>query len=457
MTTLIANGTVVNATGQARADVLIEGERVRAVGTQYLGPADRVIDASAKLVLPGGVDVHTHLDMPFGDIRTADDFESGTIAALCGGTTTIVDYAVQERGGSLRQALDAWMARAAGKAVADYGFHMSIADLRPDVETEMDEMVRAGVTSFKVFMAYPDRLMLNDGEIFRVLQRAAAIGGLVCLHAENGHVIDVLIRQALAAGRSGPEQHPLTRPPLVEAEAVHRGIALAELAGAPLYVVHLSSSGALEEVSAARRRGLPVIAETCPQYLVLSDEAYAAPGFDGARFVMSPPLRPKGSQDALWHGLASGDLQVVGSDHCPFLLAEKARGRDDFSKIPNGAPGIEPRINLVYDGGVASGRLSLERCVDALATAPARIFGLYPRKGVIAEGSDADLVVFDPAGETTISAATHHMRVDYNPYEGRTVRGAIDLVLSRGEVVVDAGRYVGAPGRGRFLKRPLRK
>jgi dihydropyrimidinase len=311
------------------------------------------------------------------------------------------------------------------------------------------------VPSFKLFMAYPDRLMLDDGEIFRVLRRTAACGGLVCLHAENGSVIDVLVQEALAAGHTAPRFHTLTRPPAVEAEAVHRGICLARLAGAPLYIVHLSSAEALEEVSAARQRGDRVLAETCPQYLLLSadDGPDESDVFDGGRTVMSPPLRDRAAQNALWSGLARGDLQVVATDHCPFLLEHKARGRDDFSRIPNGAPGIEHRMALIFDAGVRSGRLPVERFVEVTAAAPARIFGLYPRKGVVAEGSDADLVVFDPSGTTTVSAATHHMRVDYNLYEGRTLSGAVEMVMARGEVIVESGRFVGPAGGGRFLKR----
>jgi dihydropyrimidinase len=456
MRTLLRHGTIVNADGQRRADVLVDGERIAAIGVDLADRADRAdreIDATGRLLLPGGVDVHTHLDMPFGDIRTADDFASGTIAAACGGTTTVVDYAIQERGGSLREALDQWRARAAGQAVIDFGFHVCIVDLRADVEAEMATLVAEGVTSFKLFMAYPGRLMLNDDEIIRVLRRAAGVGGLVCLHAENGRVIDALVREALAAGHAEPLFHARTRPPLVEAEAVRRGIALAEAAGAPLYIVHLSSALALTEVAAARERGLDILVETCPQYLLLTDAAYRAVPFEAAKFVMSPPLRTPGDQDALWAGLERGDIQVVATDHCPFTTADKARGLGDFSRIPNGAPGIEHRMALLYDAGVAGGWLSLERFVDVTAAAPARIFGLAPRKGAIAVGADADIVVFDPAGTTAISAASHHMRVDYNPYEGRTLGGAVDRVLARGEVVVSGGRYIGTPGRGQFLKR----
>ena len=455
MRTLIRHGTIVNADGRREADVLVAGEQVAAIGEGLREHADLVIDAAGRLVLPGGVDVHTHLDMPLGDIRTADDFESGTLAAACGGTTTVIDYATQARGGTLREALDAWMRRAAGRAVVDFGFHMCIADLRPEVEAEIDAMVAAGVPSFKLFMAYPDRLMLNDGEIFRILRRTAACGGLVCLHAENGPVIDVLVRDALAAGHTSPRFHTLTRPPLLEAEAVHRGIVLARLAGSPLYIVHLSSAEALHEVSEARQSGDRVMAETCPQYLLLSADEPAADGdpLDDGRTVMSPPLRARHAQEALWDGLSRGDLQVVATDHCPFLLRDKARGRGDFSKIPNGAPGIEHRLTLLYDAGVAARRISLERFVEITAAAPARIFGLSPRKGAIAEGADADLVVFDPAGTTRVSAATHHMRVDYNLYEGRTLAGAIETEMARGEVIVERGAFVGAPGRGRFLRR----
>lgn len=453
MKTLIRNGTLVTASSRTRADILIRGERIAAIGGGLAEPADLVIDAAGKLVLPGGVDVHTHLDMPLGGgLRTADDFESGTRAAACGGTTTVVDYATQSRGQSLREALDAWMARAEGRAVIDFGFHMSISELTPEVETEMDEMVAAGVPSFKVFMAYPGRLMLDDGAIFRVLRRTAANGGLVCLHAENGHVIDVLVADALAAGHTAPAYHALTRPALLEAEAVARGIALAELARARLYVVHLSSKQALEVVRAARQRGARIHAETCPQYLFLSDACYQGEAIEASKYVMSPPLRSADAQAALWSGLSVGELDVVGTDHCPFRLEDKARGKDDFSRIPNGAPGIEPRMLLMYQAA-CEGRLSLERVVEVTATAPARLFGLSPRKGTIEEGADADLLLLDPSASTVVSASRHHMRVDYNPYEGRRLAGGIEMVLSRGEVIVTGGRFVGQSGRGRFLPR----
>jgi len=457
MRTLIRHGTVVNADGSLAADVLIEGEKVVQVGPRLAADADRTYDATGRYVIPGGVDVHTHLDMPFGDTTSADDFESGTIAAAFGGTTTIVDFAVQDPGGTLRHALETWKRKAEGKAAIDYGFHAIVTDLTERVEQEMDELVGEGVTSFKLFLAYPGRLMVDDATIFRALLRTTRNGGMVLVHAENGGVIEVLTKRALAEGRNEPRQHALTRPARAEAEAVHRAIALAEMAGAPVYIVHVSAAEAVEEVAAARSRGLPVFAETCPQYLFLSDECYEEPGFDGAKYVMSPPLRDRRAQERLWRGLASDELQVVATDHCPFRMRDqKTLGRDDFTKIPGGVPGIETRLSLLFDGAVGGGRFDVRRFVAVTAANPARIFGLHPRKGVIAPGSDADIVVFDADRQLTLSAATLHMRVDYSPYEGRVVRGVPELVLSRGRPVVERGRFVGRPGAGRFLCRSPR-
>jgi dihydropyrimidinase len=457
--TVIRGGTVVTATDQYRGDVLIEDEKIAAVtnGGQNpfsSGTPDRTIDATGRFVIPGGIDVHTHLDMPFGGTTSADDFESGTTAAAHGGTTSVVDFAIQYRGQTLRHALDAWMAKADGKAAIDYGFHMIVTELTDSVEREMDALVREGVTSFKLFMAYPGVFMLDDASIFRALLRTRENGGTICMHAENGGVIDVLVKKALAEGKTAPKYHALTRPARAEAEATHRAIALAEMAGVPIYVVHLSAAEALEMVTAARDRGLPAYAETCPQYLFLSYENYEEPGFAGAKYVMSPPLRPKETQEKLWRGLAGGDLQAVSTDHCPFCMKEqKELGRDDFSKIPNGAPGIETRMSLVFDGGVRTGKISMNRYVELTSTSPAKIFGLFPRKGTIAPGSDADVVVFDPAKKQTLSAKTLHMKVDYNPYEGREVTGAAETVLSRGRVIVENGKFVGRAGAGSFLKR----
>ncbi len=457
MRTLIRGGTVATAAGIFPADVLIEGETIARVGAGLGAEAQRVFDARGKYVLPGGIDVHTHLDMPLGEIVTADDFESGTVAAAHGGTTTVVDFAVQTPGQPLREAWETWMRKAEGKAAVDYGFHLIVTDLPPARLVEMDVLVAEGVTTFKLFMAYPGRLMVDDATIYRALRRAAGNGGLVLMHAENGGVIEELVRRALAEGKTAPRWHAATRPAAAEAEAVHRSIALAELAGAPVYIVHVSCAEAVEEIAAARGRGARVLGETCPQYLFLSEERYDAPGFEGAKYVMSPPLRPRPGQERLWRALAAGELQVVATDHCPFRMRDqKSLGRGDFSRIPGGAPGIETRMSLLLDGGVRAGRISLERFVEVTATAPARIFGLHPRKGVIAPGSDADLVVWDLDREHTWSAATHHMRVDYNPYEGMVVRGVPELVLSRGSPVVEGGRFVGRPGAGRFLKRAPR-
>jgi dihydropyrimidinase len=459
MRTLIKNGTIVTAVDQYRGDVLVDGEKIAVIGTTLeiaSETVDAVIDAAGKYVLPGGIDVHTHLDMPFGGATSADDFETGTIAAAHGGTTSVVDFAIQYKGQTLHHAWETWMKKAERKAVIDYGFHMIMTDLNDGTEAEMDALVNQGVTSFKLFMAYRGVFMLDDASIFKALLRTGNNGGTICMHAENGDVIDVLVQRALAEGKTAPKYHALTRPVRAEAEATHRAIALAEIAGVPIYIVHLSSAEALEMVTDARDRGLPAFAETCPQYLFLSYDDYEEPDFGGAKYVMSPPLRDKAKQDRLWRGLAFNDLQCISTDHCPFCLKEKRLGEHDFSKIPNGAPGIETRMSLVYDGGVRPGRISLNRFVELTSTSPAKIFGLFPRKGTIAPGSDADIVVFDPNRVITLAASTLHMNVDYNPYEGRQVTGATDTVLSRGRLVIEDGTFVGRPGRGSFLKRAPR-
>jgi dihydropyrimidinase len=459
--TLIKNGTVVTAVDQYKGDVLVEGETITAVATSLANfshiQADTVIDATGKYVLPGGIDVHTHLDMPFGGATSADDFESGTIAAACGGTTSIVDFAIQYKGQTLHHAWETWMKKAEGKAVIDYGFHMIMTDFNDQVEQEMDALVRQGVTSFKLFMAYRGIFMLDDASIFKALLRTGQNGGTICMHAENGDVIDVLVQRALAKGHTAPKYHALTRPARAEAEATHRAIALAEIADVPIYIVHLSAAEALEMVTEARDRGLQAYAETCPQYLFLSYDNYEEPDFGGSKYVMSPPLRDRAKQDELWRGLAFNDLQCISTDHCPFCMKEKRLGENDFSKIPNGAPGVETRMSLVYDGGVRPGRISLNRFVELTSTSPAKIFGLFPKKGTIAPGSDADIVVFDPNRTITLSAKTLHMKVDYNPYEGRQVTGATDTVLSRGRIVVENGAPVARPGTGSFLKRATRR
>ena len=453
--TIIKNGSVVTATDTYRADVAIANGKIAAIGSDLpLENASKVLDATDRLVLPGGIDVHTHLDMPFGGTTSADDFETGTRAAAFGGTTTLIDFAIQYKGQQLRQAFDTWMSKASSKAVCDYAFHCIVTDVSGGQLGEMNDLVHEGVTSFKLFMAYPGVFMLDDGSIFKALQTTSKNGGLVCMHAENGSAIDVIVQQALAEGKRAPKYHALTRPTTAEAEATARAIALAEMAGAPIYIVHLSCNDALEKVREARDRGLPVYAETCPQYLYLSLENMEAPGFEGAKYVFTPPLREKWNQEKLWNGLKRDHLQVVSTDHCPFCFKEqKELGRDDFTKIPNGGPGVEHRMSLIYSGGVAGGRFSANRFVELVSTTPAKLFGLYPHKGTIAVGSDADLVIFDPKRKHTISAKTHHMRVDYSMFEGIEVTGMPDAVLSRGNVVVEGDKFFGRAGQGQFLRR----
>lgn len=462
MKTLITGGIVVTATDAYKADVLVDGEKIAAIGADLKAGGAKKIDASRKYVIPGGIDVHTHMELPFGGTFASDDFHTGTVAAAFGGTTSIVDFAVQDFGQPLAKARDAWLAKARGMAVIDYGLHVIVRDVSDKVLKEMAAMVGEGVSSFKLFMAYPGVFMVDDAAIFKALVRSAEVGALICMHAENGGVIDVLVKKALAAKHVEPKWHALTRPPEAEGEATGRAYKLAEMAGGvPLYVVHLSAAQALEQVKLFRDRGLPAYAETCPQYLFLSYDSYEEPGFDGAKYVMSPPLRPKWHQDELWRGLAKNDLQVVSTDHCPFCMKEgyqglpkqKELGKSDFSKIPNGAPGVETRMVLLYDGGVVAGRISLNRWIELCSTTPAKIMGMFPKKGTIAVGSDADIVVWDPKATQTLSAKTHHMRVDYSPYEGRKVKGKVVTVLSRGEVIVDGGAFVGKKGRGRFIKR----
>ena len=457
-TVLIQSGTIVNADATMKADLLIEGAVIKEIRAGIpASSADRVVDASGLLLLPGGVDAHTHLDMPFGGTQSADDFLTGTRAAAIGGTTTIVDFAVQARGTRMRTALDTWWKKAEGKACIDYGLHMIVTDL-PDAGLEdMDDLVREGVASFKLFMAYPNVLMVDDATIFKALRQTAKNGALICMHAENGSVIDVIVQQALAEGKTAPIYHALTRPTQAEAEAVHRSIAMAEMAGVPVYIVHLSSEDALNQVREARDRGLPAFAETCPQYLLLALEDVADKGWEGAKYVFTPPLRERKNQAKLWDGLRRDNLQVVSTDHCPFCFADqKALGEDDFTKIPNGGPGIENRLQLLHHHGVGQGNFSINRFVELVSTAPARIFGMYPKKGVLAVGSDADLVLWDPNEEHTISAATHHMRVDYSMFEGFRVRGNARDVYSRGELIVSGGKFIGRPGRGNYLRREAR-
>jgi dihydropyrimidinase len=456
MRTLITNGTIVTAEGSQAADVLIDGETIVAIGAGLAGAgmtADETIDANGKYVIPGAIDVHTHMELPFGGTFAKDTFESGTRAAAFGGTTTVVDFAVQSRGASLREGLDAWHAKAEGNAVADYGFHMIMSDVSDGTLAEMDQLVAEGVPDFKLFTAYPGVFYSDDGAIFRAMQRTAKNGGLIMMHAENGMAIDVVAEQTVAAGTTDPIGHGLARKAVFEGEATNRVIRLAEAAEVPVYIVHLSAREALEAVRDARDRGAAAFAETCPQYLFLSLDDLGN-GFEGAKYVCSPPLRTKDHWDDLWKGLVKDDLQVVSTDHCPFdFEGQKELGRGDFRKIPNGLPGVEDRVDLLHDGGVVGGRISRERWVELISTAPAKLFGMYPRKGSVTVGADADLVIYDPERKRTISARTHHMDVDYSCYEGRTVQGASDVVLSRGSVIVRDGQFTGRKGHGRFIKR----
>ncbi len=455
MSTLIKNGRIVTAEQDYIADIYIEKDKITTIGSHLKIDADNVYDAKGKYVIPGGVDVHTHLDMPFGGTTSCDDFETGTRAAAFGGTTCLVDFAIQSKGMKMREALDVWWKKAENKATTDYGLHMIVTDL-PDAHLEdMNDMVKEGVASFKLFMAYPGVLMVDDATIFKAMKQTAQNGALVCMHAENGSVIDTIVQRTLAEGKTAPIYHALTRPTTAEGEAVNRAIALSEMAGAPVYIVHLSSNDALEKVSEARDRGLPVYAETCPQYLFLSiEENMNKPGFEDAKYVFTPPLREKWHQDKLWAGLRKNTLQVVSTDHCPFCYKEqKELGKGDFTKIPNGGPGVEHRLQLLYSGGVAEKRISLNRWVELCSTTPAKMFGLYPRKGTIAVGSDADIVIWDPEKEYTISAHTHHMCTDYSMFEGKKIKGNAETVFSRGEVIVKDNKFLGKPGRGQFVKR----
>ncbi len=457
MRTLITNGTIVTADGSYPADVLIDGEAIAAIGTGLAGMAevDETLDAAGKYVIPGGIDVHTHMELPFGGTAAKDTFETGTRAAAFGGTTSIVDFAVQSRGRSLREGLDTWHAKAEGNAVLDYGFHMIMSDVNDDSLKEMDTLVAEGVPDFKLFTAYPGVFFSDDGAIFRAMQQTGKNGGLIMMHAENGLAIDVIAADTVAAGITDPIGHGLARYSVLEGEATNRVIRLAQAAQVPVYIVHLSAREALNAVRMARDEGLPAFAETCPQYLFLSIDDMGG-GFNGAKFVCSPPLRSEDHQPELWRGLLKDDLQVVSTDHCPFdFHGQKDLGKGDFRKVPNGLPGVEDRMDLLHDGGVVGGKITKERWVEITSTAPAKLFGMYPRKGTVSVGADADLVIYDPNRKRTISAKTHHMDVDYSCYEGRTVQGASDIVLSRGSVVVRGGEFTGRKGHGKFLRRGL--
>jgi dihydropyrimidinase len=461
---LITGGQVLSATGAQDYDVLIDGDEIAALGTpgyfENVKPTcDRVIDATGKYVIPGGVDVHTHMELPFGGTNASDTFETGTIAAAFGGTTSIVDFAVQRTGEDVHDGLAAWHEKADGNCAIDYGFHQIVGGVDDAALKAMSDLTNnEGVTSFKLFMAYPGVFYSDDGQILRAMQTAADLGATIMMHAENGPAIDVLVAQALERGETDPRYHSLTRPVEMEEEATHRAIMLAKVAKSPLYIVHVSAREAIETIARARGMGANVFAETCPQYLYLSlEEHLSKPGFEGAAYVCSTPLRSRaeGHQDSLWQALRTNDVSVVSTDHCPFCMKDqKELGLGNFSKIPNGIGGVEHRMDLLYQG-VVTGEITLSRWVEVASTTPARMFGLYPRKGVIAPGSDADIVIYDPKGTTDISVKTHHMNMDHSAYEGMHIDGRVETVLSRGRIVVENNTFTGTVGHGKFLRRGL--
>lgn len=457
MTLLIKNGRIITDSEDYISDIFIENGKIKTIFSQISSPADKIIDASEKYVIPGGIDAHTHLDMPLMNTFSSDNFESGTIAAAYGGTTTIIDFPTQSRGTFPQAALEQWFKKAEGKACIDYGFHMILTDTTRLEMEDMNGLINAGVTSFKLFLAYPGTLMLDDQSIYELMRASKELGTLICMHAENGQVIDSLIRDALQEGKTAPVFHALTRPAILEGEAINRSIVLAQTAGCPLYLVHVSTAEGIRLISEAHSQGLQIFAETCPQYLFLSlDDMIDSRGFDPAKYVFTPPLREKKHQEKLWEGIDNNHIQVVATDHCPFNLSgQKDFGKNDFTQIPNGAPGIENRLHLMYEFGVVKRKMSLKRWVELCATRPAKIFGLYPQKGTIAIDSDADIVIWDPQQSFSISAKTHHMNVDYNLYEGYEISGSPDMVISNGEVIIENNKFIGKIGRGRYLKRDL--
>lgn len=450
---MIKGGRIVTASDVYAADIAIQDGKIVLIGQELQFLAKKIIDVSGKYILPGGIDVHTHLDMPFGGTVASDDFATGTIAAACGGTTTIVDYAIQSKGQSLREAAATWHKKALDKAVIDYSFHIAITDMNEDILAEMPAVIAEGYSSFKLFMTY-DGLRVNDDTLMKALLIGRDHGGLVCVHAENYYIIDYLVKKFLAENKTQPIYHALSRPPIAEAEATGRAIKLAELVGAPLYIVHLSCKESLAEVNQAREAGLPIMAETCPQYLVLSEDNYHEPDFHGAKYVMSPPLRTRDNNEILWQALAQGKLQVVATDHCPFFFkGQKEAGREFFGKIPNGAPGIETRMPLLYGVGVGEEKISLQKMVEVSATNPAKIFGMYPQKGTIGIGSDADLVIMDPDKDVILRKKKLHEHVDYTPYDGIRVKGYPIMTIANGKIIMEQGQFVGELGAGNFIKR----
>jgi dihydropyrimidinase len=454
MSVLIKNGRIITACDDYVADVFIDGEVISAIGRDLPMSADRVIEASGRLVIPGGIDPHVHMELPFGGTVSSDSFETGTRAAAFGGTTSIIDFAIQYHGKSFQQTLDDWHAKANGQCAIDYGFHLAVTEYEPRHAAEFRKVMDEGVTTFKLFLAYPGVFMVDEPTMFRVMRDAGAAGGMTLVHAENGNAISQLINDLLAAGKVEPKYHAQSRPPVMQADGVARALRVARVADSPVFIVHVSCEDAMQEIRRARDNGWRAFGETCTQYLFLDETCYDKPDFEGAKYVFTPPLVGRENIEPLWNALKLGDLQEVSTDHCPFnFKGQKELGRGDFTKIPNGGPGVEDRLSMVYFGGVVQRCFSLNKWVELTSTASAKLFGMFPRKGTIAPGSDADIVIFDPNIERTTSAATHHVRCDYNLYEGMKIQGRPEIVLSRGKVIIEINQYVGRRGDGRFLKR----
>ncbi|GAA4046961.1 dihydropyrimidinase [Hymenobacter glaciei] len=452
MSILLKNGRVVTADSDSVCDILIEGETIVSIGRNLSADGAEVIDCTGKLIMPGGIDPHVHLEMPFMGTFSSDTYETGTRAALHGGTTTVIDFVLQKQGSSLRSAFEEWSGRATGNAVGDYSFHMAVTDFNPSTKEEIKDMIAEGITSFKTFMAYKGALMIDDAQMVGLMQEVKKHGGLVTAHATNGDMIDTLIAQHRAQGKLTPLYHYLSQPEVTESEASGRFADIANYTGVNAYIVHLTCEGALNQVRRATERNQRVLVETCIQYLVLDARLYEDET-NGAKVVMSPPLREKKDQATLWAGLNQGLVNVVGTDHCPFLWEQKLMGKDDFSKIPNGHPAVEHRMELLFSEGVNKGKITLQKFVEVTSTNAAKIFGMFPRKGTISIGADADLVILDPNKKHSISAESHHMNVDYSAYEGWELTGKIDTVLLRGQVAVDAGETKVEKGYGQFIKR----
>jgi dihydropyrimidinase len=454
MSLLIKNGRVVTAADDFIGDVFIDGEKVHTIGKSLPNKADRTIDASGKLVIPGGIDPHVHMELPFGGTVSSDDFKTGTVAAAFGGTTSIIDFAIQYKGKTFKETLDDWDSRAGPKCAIDYSYHLAVTEYEPKHKKEFAEVVERGITTFKIFLAYPGVFMIDDTTMFRVMQSAGEAGGMTLVHAENGIAIQQMIDNLVAAGKMEPKYHAQSRPPVMQADGVARALRVGEVAKAPVFIVHVSCESAMNEIVRSRDEGNASFGETCTQYLFLDESYYDKPNFEGAKYVFTPPLVPKENIEPLWRGLKLGYLQEVSTDHCPFnFKGQKELGRGDFRKIPNGGPGVEDRLSLVYHGGVVQRGFSLNKWVDLVSTASAKMFGMFPKKGTIAPGSDADIVIFDPNRERMLSAKTHHMNCDYSLFEGMKIKGYPETVLSRGKVIIENNEYKGKPGEGKFIKR----